>query len=116
MRIGELSRQTGASVRSLRYYEHRELLIAQRSPGGQRLYDPSAVERVRLIRQLLSAGLTTNVIADVLPCMSNPGTQTTELTARLMNERDRLDDEIAERNLTRAALQGLIDAAPPVTS
>ncbi|MGH3121741.1 MAG: MerR family DNA-binding transcriptional regulator, partial [Streptosporangiaceae bacterium] len=34
MRIGELASKTGASVRSLRYYEQQGLLAAERSPSG----------------------------------------------------------------------------------
>ncbi|NED82406.1 MerR family DNA-binding transcriptional regulator, partial [Streptomyces sp. SID11233] len=34
MKIGELARRTGASVRSLRYYEQQGLLDSTRTPGG----------------------------------------------------------------------------------
>ncbi|HJB63379.1 MAG TPA: MerR family transcriptional regulator [Candidatus Microbacterium pullistercoris] len=112
MRIGELSRRTGASVRSLRYYEDCGLIEARRSASGQRHYDESAVERVALVRQLLTAGLGTTAIADVLPCMAQPESQTSKLTERLIAERDRIDDEIAQRVTTRAALDEIIGAAP----
>ncbi|UFU05366.1 MerR family transcriptional regulator [Ruania halotolerans] len=114
MRIGELAQRTGASIRSLRYYENRGLLAPARTVSGQRQFDESDVHRVSLIRQLLAAGLGTAAIADVLPCMSDPAAQTSLLTARLMKERDRLTKEIEERVTTREALTGLIDAAPPL--
>lgn len=114
MRIGDLANHTEASVRSLRYYEDRGLLDSSRAPSGQRHYGPGAVNRVQLIRQLLGAGLTTAAIADVLPCVSDPGVQTEHLTRRLIEERDRIDGEIAQRRTTRAALQRLIEAAPPI--
>ena len=114
MRIGELSERTGASIRSLRYYEERGLLRAERSPSGQRHYDPGSVERVRLIRDLLAASLGTEAIADVLPCIAEPAGRTTALTDRLLAERDRLEGEIHHRTTMRDALQQLIDAAPPV--
>lgn len=58
MRIGELSRRTGVSARSLRYYEAQGLLTSVRSEAGQRHYSDAAVQRVSLIRQLFGAGLS----------------------------------------------------------
>jgi MerR family transcriptional regulator, Zn(II)-responsive regulator of zntA len=71
MNIGELARQTGVSIRSLRYYETKQLLSSQRRENGYRTYDQTAIERVRIIQFYLSLGLSTNEILDVVFC-SNP--------------------------------------------
>ena len=42
IRIGEVARGAGVSVRAVRYYEQQGLLIAERSPSGQRLYRQDA--------------------------------------------------------------------------
>ncbi|MEU5421579.1 MerR family transcriptional regulator [Streptomyces sp. NPDC001407] len=68
MLIGELSRRTGVSPRSLRYYEAQGLLTARRGPNGYRAYDEETVVTVRQVRALLDAGLSTEVIRSVLPC------------------------------------------------
>ncbi len=112
MRVGELAERAGVSVRSLRYYEACGLIDAGRSSGGQRVYDDAVIERVAIIRRLLDAGLGTRAIADVLPCMAEPSTQTPLLTERLVAERDRLDLEIAQRQTTRDALERIIATAP----
>jgi DNA-binding transcriptional MerR regulator len=70
MRIGELSRRTGVSARSLRYYEAQGLLTSVRSEAGQRHYSDAAVQRVSLIRQLFDAGLSSRVIATVVSSTS----------------------------------------------
>jgi len=50
LRIGDLSRMTGKTVRAIHLYEELGLLRpATRSSGGFRLYEPNAVERVRWI-------------------------------------------------------------------
>ena len=50
LRIGDLARKTGKSVRAIHLYEELGLLRpAARTSGGFRLYEPSAVERVRWI-------------------------------------------------------------------
>jgi MerR family transcriptional regulator, Zn(II)-responsive regulator of zntA len=71
MNIGELARQTGVSIRSLRYYETKQLLSPQRGDNGYRAYDRTAIERVRLIQFYLGLGLSTNEIFAVVFC-SNP--------------------------------------------
>src|SRR5215472_11689222 len=68
MNIGELARQTGASIRSLRYYETKQLLSSRRGENGYRTYDQTAIERVRMIHFYLSLGLSTNEIFDVVFC------------------------------------------------
>lgn len=68
MLIGELSRLTGVNAHQLRYYEAQGLLTADRGANGYREYDDSAVLRVKQIRHLLAAGLSSEDIAYLLPC------------------------------------------------
>jgi Predicted transcriptional regulators len=70
MRIGELSKATGASIRSLRYYEQKGLLTASRQLGSRyREYHALAVEQVNTIKLYLSLGLSTEQIAGFLHCV-----------------------------------------------
>ncbi|MEV6771845.1 MerR family transcriptional regulator [Nocardia sp. NPDC051030] len=112
MRIGELSRRTGVSPRSLRYYEEQGLLTSSRSEAGQRHYSDAEVERVVLIRQMFDAGMSSRVITSVLPCVETPGDQgIVEMAFETMvRERDRIDADIAHLIQTRDALDVLIDA------
>ncbi|MDX8147926.1 MerR family transcriptional regulator [Lentzea sp. BCCO 10_0061] len=110
MRIGELSRRTGVSPRSLRYYEEQGLLTSSRSDAGQRHYSDAEVDRVSLIRQLFDAGLPSRVIATVLPCVDLPddlGVAEETYTA-MMRERDRIDADIAQLTEERDALDALM--------
>ncbi|MFF4243585.1 MerR family transcriptional regulator [Streptomyces sp. NPDC001822] len=69
MKIGDLAARTGVSTRLLRYYEEVGILHPFRSPNGYRSYGEPAVDRVLQIRELLQAGLTTEMIREVLPCL-----------------------------------------------
>lgn len=83
MRIGELSRQTGVSVRSLRYYESAGLIQSVRQANGYREFDPSTVERVQHIHGLLANGCTLEEAALLLPCYeTQPGAAPLCLAAR----------------------------------
>ncbi len=114
MRIGELSAASGASVRSLRYYEERGLIDSVRTASGQRTFSRATIERVVIIRRLIAVGLRIAAISDVLPCLADLGSQTTALTLRLLEERDRLTKEIDERLEMRNALDAVIESAPQV--
>ncbi|MFE2205770.1 MULTISPECIES: MerR family transcriptional regulator [Streptomyces] len=110
MRIGELARRTGVTTRALRYYEEQNLLTAERSSSGQRHYAETAVDRIRLIRQLYAAGLSSKAIAELTPCVID-GQATPELLRRLATERDRLNEYIADLARTRDRLDAVIDGA-----
>jgi MerR family transcriptional regulator, Zn(II)-responsive regulator of zntA len=68
VRISEVSRRTGVSIRSLRYYEQKRLLCARRMENGYRDLDEEAVERVQTIQMYLGLGLTTEQIEEILNC------------------------------------------------
>ncbi|NUO56275.1 MAG: MerR family transcriptional regulator [Hamadaea sp.] len=109
MKIGELSERTGVAIRLLRYYEAQGLLVAHRSEGGHRHYDPSAVTAVERIRTLLAAGLPTRVIRDLMPCFAGDGV---ELQACVLDhlrvQLADLDSRIADLTQARAALGGIL--------
>ncbi|MFJ3219124.1 MerR family transcriptional regulator [Kitasatospora sp. NPDC086801] len=69
MRIGELARATGATVRALRHYEQAGLLTSERAANGYRQYPGSAAVRVRNIRALVAAGLTLEDLRPLLECL-----------------------------------------------
>ncbi len=68
MHIGELSKKTSISVRSLRYYEQKNLLHSERMANGYRIFDDSAVNTVQIIQFYLSLGITTDEISKILEC------------------------------------------------
>lgn len=99
MRIGQLARRSGVSVRALRYYEEQRLLESERTSGGQRDYPDEALERVQLIQDLFAAGLSSRTVVELLPCVST-GVATPAMLDQLIIERDRIAARI--QDLTRA--------------
>ncbi|MEU5032342.1 MerR family transcriptional regulator [Streptomyces milbemycinicus] len=110
MRIGEVAAKAGVSVRALRYYEQQDLLHSSRNPGGQRRYPDGAVERVRLIQQLYSVGLTSRTIRGVLP-FADSGGASPERLELLGAERDRLDRQMMDLQDVRRRLHDCITEA-----
>ena len=114
MRIGELSRLTGASVRSLRYYEEQGLPRPRRRPSGYREFREEDAAVVRGIRLMLAAGLSTTTIGEVLPCMTDDGEGLTPSCAGMLpdlhRERERLSAAAADLLAARDRLDTLIEA------
>lgn len=121
MRIGELSRQTGVSIRSLRYYEEQNLLYPARLSSGYRVYDDADVDRVHRIQTLLSAGLSTHKIEHILPCLQDHegdpmALACSDLYDELVAERDELLDRIDALRTSVTALDAVITASPRPTT
>lgn len=111
MLIGELSRRTGVSARLLRYYEAQGLLEAGRGMNGYRRYDEGSVVTVRQVRALLKAGLSTEVIRVVLPCVrgERPDFEwCAELWEILNGELEAMDERIDTLQRSRGALAGYL--------
>ena len=107
MRIGDVAKATGVSVRALRYYEEQSLLAPVRSLRGQRQYADGAVERVHLIQTLFAAGLSSRSILSLLPCV-DAKVNTPESRAILRTERGRIDEQIARLAEARDRLDAVI--------
>lgn len=116
MRIGELARRSGVNARLLRYYEQQGLLRPERTSAGYREYDASDVATVQRIRVLLTAGLSTSLIARVLPCVVTTGERLVptcpDLVTGLHQERARISAEIEHLAMSRNLLDEVIAAAP----
>jgi len=64
--IGEVARQTGASLSAIRYYETLGLVSAVAREGGRRRFDEATVRRLRVITTVQNAGFTLEEIGELL--------------------------------------------------
>jgi DNA-binding transcriptional MerR regulator len=116
MRIGELSRRTGVSVRALRYYEEQRLLEPERGANGYRYFSERDVERVAQIQLLFASGLNSATVSEVLPCVCGTGTDEYEtpapdLVESLRSARERIERQINDLNATLCTLDRVMAAA-----
>jgi|SRR5690625_374902 len=68
MKIGELSKKTGVSIRSLRYYEQKSLIQPSRLENGYREFQESDIEKVKAVQLFLKIGMNMDEIYHVLSC------------------------------------------------
>jgi MerR family redox-sensitive transcriptional activator SoxR len=107
VRIGELSDATGASTRALRYYEEQGLIRSERLPNGYRDYRPEAVEVVAFVQDLLAAGLTSRILRDIVPCVSDGGEHAacSDLVVQVRQVRDDLLEQERRIRARRETLE-----------
>ena len=111
MKIGELARRTGISVRMLRYYEEEGLLAPLRTEAGYRDYGPEEEQTVRRIKMLGAAGMTLETIQQLLPCVRNNDpafTPCNELRRILAQQVGLIDERIETLSQSRTILAGYL--------
>ncbi|QVQ52788.1 MerR family transcriptional regulator [Spiractinospora alimapuensis] len=99
--IGAAAERSGASPRSLRYYEQQGLLSPGRDANGYRVYDETSIVRARNIKDLLDIGLTVDDLRGPVmdTCLDRPLADTPMCANKLETARRRLAglDERIER-------------------
>ena len=97
---------TGITSRTLRHYDHVDLLAPTRTgSGGVRYYDQHALVRLQRILLLRELGLSLAAIADTLDGETSDIEALAEHRARLLVEKQRIDLQVRSVDATIAALE-----------
>ena len=101
---GEIAKLCGVSVRTVQYYDTRNILVpSELSEGGRRLYSEEDVKRLKIICFLREAGISIQNIGELLS-EENPG----EVIAVLVEEQEKLlKEEIQERKAKLELIDGI---------
>lgn len=112
LKIGELAKRSGLTVRALHHYDAIGLLKpSARADNGYRLYDRNDIARLHQIQALRRFGLT---LADVGAYLAQPGTPLTSIVARQIAMLDRQIEQAARLRERLAQLhRELVDGAQP---
>jgi DNA-binding transcriptional MerR regulator len=105
MKIGEIAKEAGVSVDTVRFYERLGVLpAAERTESGYRDFEPATVERIQLVRRLQAIGFTLAEGIDALAA-HDAGDATCETERwRLEAVLDRVDAKLAELNALRGRI------------
>lgn len=101
---GEIAKLCGVSVRTVQYYDSRNILIpSELSEGGRRLYSEQDLKRMKIICFLRDAGISINSIGELLT-EENPGS----VIAILLEQQEQLlEEEINERQTKLNHIEGI---------
>ncbi|HSE27111.1 MAG TPA: heavy metal-responsive transcriptional regulator [Gemmatimonadales bacterium] len=108
MTIGQLAREAGVNIQTVRYYERRRLLPAPaRRVSGYRDYDAGALARLRFIRRAQELGFTLAEIAELLALRLDPRTTAADVKARANRKIADVDRKLRDLEQIRDALTHL---------
>ncbi len=97
LQVGELAKAAGKTVRAIHHYEEIGLLKPDaRSKGRFRLYDPSAVTRVRWISKLHDLGMSLSQIQAVVAAWESAPTAGQAMSQVRGMYRERLEETRAQ--------------------
>lgn len=106
LKVGELARASGLSIRTVRYYDQIGLLSpSRRSPAGHRLYGDTDVRRLYRICLLRRAGLP---LAEIGKALDEPGW---DLHHAMLAHLDLLDRQQAAGAALRRRLATMLNAS-----
>lgn len=105
---GEIAKLCGVTVRTVQYYDSRNILVPSAlSEGGRRLYSEEDLKRLRIICFLREAGLSINSISELLQ-EENPGsTVSLLLEQQILAAREALNQQQSRLNLLEALRRGI---------
>jgi Hg(II)-responsive transcriptional regulator len=109
MKIGELSKQSGAGIETIRFYERNGLLAKpDRSPSGYRHYDASVVARLQFIRRAKDLGFTLAEIKEILALWFDANTRCEHVRQRAEQKIADIEDKVRSLHKMKRSLKKVI--------
>ena len=106
LKIGELAKQTGLTVGTLRYYSDLELLLPSRiGNSGYRYYSQDAGSQVQFIKKAQALGFTLEEIKQILDVRDRGEKPCGLVQSFLNNKIEQLEFQIKRMTLFKAELE-----------
>lgn len=110
MRIGELARETGTKVETIRFYEAEGLIpTPPRTGGNYRDYDRLHLDRLSFIRRSRDLGFTLDQVRVLLRLADNERLPCGEVDAIAGDQLQQVERKIADLQALRKELAGMVN-------
>ena len=114
LKIGELAKRSGATTKTIRYYELLGLLHEpQRTDSGYRLYYEEDVERLTFIRKAKSLGFSLSDIGETLTLYDSQQAPCIHVLALLDRKIQEIDQLVGELQELQEELKRLREESAP---
>ncbi len=110
--IGELARQAGVGVETVRYYELRGLLKKPPRRGkGFRVYPPEALQTLKLVRRAKALGFSLKEIGQLVALYAGKRDDPQKIAGILSKKLEDLDERARDIERARRILADILDVA-----
>jgi|TARA_B100001540_G_C15774077_1_gene627798 Cu(I)-responsive transcriptional regulator len=108
--IGQLARQTGTKVETIRFYEKNGLLPApSRTDGNYRAYEPGHLSRLSFIRRARELGFSLDRIREFLKLADDRSQSCAAVDAIAREHRKEVERKIEDLTALKSELDRMID-------
>ena len=108
--IGQLARQTGTKVETIRFYEKNGLLPApSRTDGNYRAYEPGHLSRLSFIRRARELGFSLDQIREFLKLADDRSQSCAAVDAIEREHRKEVERKIEDLTALKSELDRMID-------
>jgi len=108
--IGQLAKESGVHLETIRYYEREGLIPAPpRKSSGHRAYQPDAARRLRFIKRVQELGFTLCEIRGLLALRAEPEEDCSEVCKQAREKLGEVRAKIRHLQAMEGALQHLTD-------
>jgi MerR family mercuric resistance operon transcriptional regulator len=108
MPIGELSRQTGSNIETIRYYERIGILPTPARQGRYRSYGTTDVRRLRFVRRARELGFTLDEVRALLALATGGSTSCEAAQALAVNHLSDVQGKISDlRRMERVLVEAV---------
>ena len=107
--IGQLAKQAGVGVETVRFYERKALLDGPpRTASGYRQYSQEVVRRIRFIRLAKELGFSLKEVAELLSLRVDPETTCAEVKAQAEDKIADIDAKLQDLQRMKETLVQLV--------
>ncbi|WP_415062887.1 heavy metal-responsive transcriptional regulator [Bdellovibrio sp.] len=107
--IGELSKRSGVSIETIRYYERLGLLKpVARTTSGYRVYDIGSVNTIQFVKRAQSLGFSLAAINDLLKLRATTEAPCNELHGKTVSYLEEIEMEIKKLKNIHFVLSSLV--------
>lgn len=108
MKIGDVARATGLSVKSVRYYHDIGLIAAGRGENGYRSFDSTSIEQLHFVHQCREMGFSIDECRSLLALKRDPHRAAGEVKALAQEHLKTIADKIRRMQALEQQLNALV--------
>ncbi|MFB2668332.1 MerR family transcriptional regulator [Shewanella xiamenensis] len=108
MKIGEVAKHTGLSVKSIRYYHDIGLVCGERNEAGYRVYRHRDIESLKFVHQCRDLGFSLEDCKLLLGLRNNDSRNAEDVKQLTRNHLAYVEDQIGKLQNLRSQLQQMV--------